>query len=445
MGHHHHTDYVDVVSAKGPAKVGGATLAIFALMILIGFGAFGYFAFLSEGRERLGWIAFLHNTYFFTLLSAAGLVTAAIMQVTRSHWGRTIKRFAEASGNFLWFSLLCAVLLGLGMKHLYEWSHVTEWPSHSNKAGWLQPGFWWGRQVAWAAVLVIVGQMFLKWSTRPDLGLAHEKNPDLWNSVSGWRGAATEIEDCQAKQSKWAVFYCIAFPVCVSMMAYDQIMSLDFRWFSAMFGGWNFTTAILTGWSSLVLITYFMGQRFEVSKYISKPVYHDLGKLTFGFTIVWCYLLFAQVLVIWYGNLPHEAGFLLTRFQDPMWRPWAIAVFLGVFLFPFILGLSKHLKMSPTTFGPIALLSLSAVWLERFILIAPSAWYFNREAGAYWNAMPGTANAEAATSAISIILVDMLVGLGFMGVFGLMYTMFLYKRPVMVISDPRLDMGVNRH
>ncbi|MBO1320447.1 hypothetical protein [Acanthopleuribacter pedis] len=372
------------------------------------------------------------------------------MQVTRSHWGRTVKRFAEAFGAFLWFSLVCMLILKFGVEHLYEWSHIKEWPSHSNKASWLQENFWWGRQIVWVAVMIFVGQMFLKYSNRPDMGLAHEKHPNLWKSVPGWRGAATEIEDCQAKQSTWAVLYCIAFAVCVSMLSYDLVMSLDFRWFSAMFGGWNFTTALLTGWASMVLISWFMSERFEVAKYLSKPVYHDLGKLTFGFTIVWAYLLFAQWLVIWYGNLPHEAGFLLTRFQDPIWKPWAILVFCSVFLVPFILGLSKHLKLSPKTFAPIAVLSLCGVWLERFILIAPSAWYFNRKEGVYWDQNPFVKGSEdiagaAADSAMNIILVNGVVGLGFLGVFGLMYTLYLYKRPIMVISDPRLDMGVNRH
>ena len=49
----------------------------------------------------------------------------------------------------------------------------------------------------------------------------------------------------------------------------------------------------------------------------------------------WTYLMWAQFLVIWYGNLPEETGFVFARLWGT-WLPIGRAVFLGMFLIPFI-------------------------------------------------------------------------------------------------------------
>src|SRR5207244_7405896 len=98
---------------------------------------------------------------------------------------------------------------------------------------------------------------------------------------------------------------------------------------------------------------------------------HDLGKLCFGFTVFWAYLMWSQFLVIWYGNLPEETYFIFYRLTGA-WRPVGIAVFLMVFLIPFI-GL---LGVKPKTFSPtmvgFALVSLAGIWLERYLEVVPA-------------------------------------------------------------------------
>jgi hypothetical protein len=421
---------VEVVSAKGPAKLSSKWQGIFIAMTVVGFAAFAYGAF-GSGKERIGWISYLHNFYFFTGLSAAGVVLAAIMQAARSHWGRSVKRFAEAAGAFLPVALLLILPLYLGSEHLYEW--VTDHPPEgSNKAVWLTKNFWFLRCLVAMLALNLFAWKFRSYSMRPDLGLAAEKNGDLWQKPANWKGTDSEVEHCYAKQSKHAVIYCIVYPFAISLICYDMIMSLDYRWISTMFGGWNFTTFMLLGWGVLYFLSHQMGNRFGVSHYIHKLVYHDLGKLTFGFTIVWGYLFFAQYMVIWYGNLPHETGYLLTRFYDEHWRPLSLIVLACCFLLPFILGLSKQIKMSIKTFWPIMGLSFIGIWLEKFILISPSVWYYDRHHNHY-------------TEGISTLLVlDLLTFFGFLGLFALIYSRALYSKPIMVISDPRLDQGINR-
>ena len=77
---------------------------------------------------------------------------------------------------------------------------------------------------------------------------------------------------------------------------------------------------------------------------------HDLGKLCFGFTVFWTYLMWAQFLVIWYGNLPEETGFVFARLWGH-WLPVGKAVFIGMFLVPFFGLLGVAPKKTRATLG----------------------------------------------------------------------------------------------
>jgi hypothetical protein len=104
---------------------------------------------------------------------------------------------------------------------------------------------------------------------------------------------------------------------------------------------------------------------------VSPKQRHDLGKLCFGFTVFWAYLMWAQFLVIWYGNLPEETGFVFARLWGP-WLPVGRAVFLGMFLIPFFGLLGVQPKKTPFTFGLFATISVCSLWLERYLLVLPS-------------------------------------------------------------------------
>jgi hypothetical protein len=81
--------------------------------------------------------------------------------------------------------------------------------------------------------------------------------------------------------------------------------------------------------------------------------------------------MFAQFLVIWYGNLPEETGFVFTRLWGP-WLPIGRAVLLGLFIIPFFGLLGVLPKQLPVTLGLFTAISLVALWLERYLLVVPS-------------------------------------------------------------------------
>ena len=76
--------------------------------------------------------------------------------------------------------------------------------------------------------------------------------------------------------------------------------------------------SFLGGHMLLALLMIYGAAHLGVADLISPKQRHDLGKLCFGFTVFWTYLMWAQFLVIWYGNLPEETGFVFAR----LWGHW---------------------------------------------------------------------------------------------------------------------------
>src|SRR4029077_15504418 len=75
--------------------------------------------------------------------------------------------------------------------------------------------------------------------------------------------------------------------------------------------------------------------------------------------------------VIWYGNLPEETFFIFYRLIGP-WKPVGVAVFLLVFVIPFVGLLRGRAQKYPPALMALALVSLAGIWLERYLEIVPS-------------------------------------------------------------------------
>ena len=105
-------------------------------------------------------------------------------------------------------------------------------------------------------------------------------------------------------------------------------MALQPHWFSNLLGGFYFMGSFLGAHMLLALMSIYGAAHLGISDLVSPKQRHDLGKLCFGFTVFWTYLMWAQFLVIWYGNLPEETGFVFARLWGD-WLPVGVAVGWG--------------------------------------------------------------------------------------------------------------------
>ena len=83
---------------------------------------------------------------------------------------------------------------------------------------------------------------------------------------------------------------------------------------------------------------------------------HDVGKFLFGFVVFFAYIGFSQFMLIYYAGIPEETAWYRHRWVGG-WAPISLTIFLGHFVVPFLMLLSRTAKRSG------AILSFAAAWI----------------------------------------------------------------------------------
>lgn len=348
----------------GALIVAGGVLAAVGLVL---------FAVLLAGDDPgRAWRMFHINFLFFTGAAQGAIIFAATQKVTKGAWAGPIIRFAEAAVAFLPISLLCFLVIFLGRDYLFPW---IEHPTPA-RGQWLTTSWVFWRDLI--ALLAVFGLavVFVYHDVRPDVA-------ELKERVSGWRrrlydriagdftGTPEQMAATDHLLNRLAPLLIIVYAYMFSLIGFDLIMSLAPYWISTLFGAFFFMGAFLTGLTSLGLMMVYWRGKLGLHAIIGRQQFHDLGKLVFGFSVFWAYLLYSQLLVIWYGNLPEETGFVFYRLWGD-WRPVAVLVLAMVFLIPFWGLIWVKAKVTTATFTLFVAISLAGVWLERYLLVQPS-------------------------------------------------------------------------
>jgi len=309
---------------------------------------------LTSAHPERTWWAYHANFMFWAGLAQGMVLFAAVLKLAKGHWGGVVIRFAEAGVAFTTVAIVLFVGLIIGRLYIFTWLHEPR----PELGWWLTSKWFFLRNGAILVVLSWLSWRFVRHDTAPDVQelQSGEVVARLTNSIAINRGAAILV---------------LAITVGFSLLGFDLIMSLAHKWVSNLFGFFYIMGSFLAALMFLAVLALVLRRAMRLDGIYTSRQQHDLGKLCFGFTVFWAYLMWAQYLVIWYGNLPEETYFIFYRLSGA-WRPVGIAVFLMIFLIPFIglLGV-KPKKFAPTMIA-FALVSLAGIWLERYLEVVPS-------------------------------------------------------------------------
>ena len=356
----------ELVASMDEGPRGAFTVSVLLCLL----GVAGFIAGVLSEPQRV-WTALVWNWSLWSGIAVGGAALVAAATTAYGQWLRPMRRFAEGLTAFLPVSYLIMIVLLFGLPHVYEW---VEHPPAA-KASWLDPTFFSIRQSVGLAILYAAALSLVYWSLRPDLGRLRDRvsgwRRGLYDRLTaGWQGIDVELERSARVRAKLAPAYAVLYAAIVTFWAWDWLMSIDPHWFSTLFPAWIFMTYFLGAIGVTAIVTCRL--RSGSFRDAIPPRYlHDLGKMLFAFTVFWTYLFFAQYLVIWYGRLPEETGFVKLRLWGA-YEPVAIAVLACVFLIPFLGLLSIRSKRTPATLTAFATISLFGLWLFHLLLVAPS-------------------------------------------------------------------------
>ncbi|MBA3847081.1 MAG: hypothetical protein H0X45_10595, partial [Planctomycetes bacterium] len=281
--------------------IAGAVFAIAGLLLFV-------VMLIGDGSHR-AWQAFHVNWLFWTSLTGGSLAITAVHKIANAKWSGVILRFSQAAVAMIPVSLLGIVLImTLGYHDIF--GHMQEelhGMSHGKQL-WLSRPWMSVRLIGGLSLLYWLGYRLVRIDVLHDLDEARQHAEPA--RVSRWDRMLAGFDPVRehAATYRLAPMFVATYAMVFTMVAFDGIMALQPHWFSNLLGGWFFMGAFLGAHMLLALLMIYGTGRLGIGEYVSAKQRHDLGKLCFGFTVFWTYLMWAQYLVIWYGNLPEETG-----------------------------------------------------------------------------------------------------------------------------------------
>ena len=374
MAHIHVPDQVSVRHLPRSRK---ANLLIGAFIVV---GLVSFVMRLLQDPQA-AWISYITNWLYFTSVSMGGLLLAIATWITKAKWNWSIRRISQSFVAFLPFSfLLMLPMLSLGESYFPWIEMMADDPVVQNKAAYLNMPFLITRNVLGLALLFGVALYFVYLALRPDMGLSAQQMPaegktgEAWQArlTRGWMGQEKEEVRSYKRMTVIAPAFVIIYAVVMTMLSYDWVMSLEPHWFSTMFGPWFFMGAFWIGIAATALWSvYLRTQHEDFHRYIGLQQRHDIGKLAFAFCVFWTYLFFSQYIVIWYGKLPWEQAWIIRR-SDEVWGGLSGLVILLCFVIPFAGLIGRKPKTKPVLLAFFTSVILVGMWLERYVMLAPS-------------------------------------------------------------------------
>lgn len=345
-----------------------------------------------------------------------------LFHLTNSGWSATIRRQFENVMAFLPVAFAMAALTPLidatvGGGKLYLWMNHLSYadPLLQEKFAYFYgfgfdhnadhshnifPLFFFVRLLAYGALWTFITQRLRGFSLKQD---------------------ATNDRALSAKARFTSAWGILLMALTTAFASFDLLMSLDYRFFSTMWGVYIFAGSMF---SSAALLSFVLARIRGTGKLegaVTSEHFHDMGKFMFSFTVFWAYIAFSQYFLIWYSNIPEETAFFVWR-ENGFFLTLGRALIFGHFAIPFLILIFRPVKKSPQ------LLSLMAIWMIAIHLI-----------DLVWMIRPMAYVGEAAASDPGLsaaLLVDLAGAIGPVLLLGAFLAWRIPSSPLVAVNDP---------
>jgi len=334
--------------------------------------------------------------YLFWLTIGLGCLPLLMLyHLVGGAWGYSIRRVLESGTRTIFALAILFTPVLAGMRQLYVWIAPSD-PEVSEavlkKGLYLNIPFFIARSVLFFILWCFLAQRLNRWSA------AQDETGDI--------GLLRRLSRLSAPGL-------VLYGLTLTFAAVDWAMSLEPAWYSSVYGMLWIVETALSALAFAIVVFAFLSDRPPFAHVARPDHFHDLGNLLFAFLMFWAYLAFAQLLIIWSGDIPEEIRWYLSRLRHG-WQWTAALLFLFQFFVPFFMLLSRRNKRRPHILGSIALLVLVMRVVDTFWMITP-AFYPNR---------------------FTVHWLDVVALAGIGGIWLFIYAGQLVSRPLLALHDP---------
>jgi len=379
-------EYFESSRVAGLSLVLGIVAVIALVLCCVG-------AFVSPHQFSYSWLfAF---AFFFTLCAGCFFWTI-VHHATDAEWSVVVRRQLENIAALLWVLAILFIPILLLRHHLYSWMDIPAGVEAAldTKRAYLNWQFFLIRAVVFLGFFLLAALALRRFSVLQD----KDGNPRFTIDMR-----------------KMSFISLPMFALCLTFGAFDWLMSLNYRWFSTMFGVYIFAGAAGASMALLVLVITALRQAGYLKDVVTVEHYHIMGKWMLAFCVFWAYIGFGQYMLIWYANIPEETEFFITR-NTQSW--WALSMLLvvGRFFIPFPILLMQGIKKHPRQLSMVAVWMLFMQMLDIYIIVLP--------------ALHGTG--------VQVSIWDLLSLIAIGATLAFVYLRLLAKTSLFPVRDPRL-------
>lgn len=326
------------------------------LVGILGLGAWGAMFMMGDEHSKqmlLGSYLYAFIAMICLTLGCFGLTL--LHHTVRGVWGLPLLRFFEAGGGPVTLGFMAVafvpVAIGLHSYHLFPWAD----PSHVDEI--IRAKQWWlnePRFLAFAALYFAIWIGFAAYLRRSSV--LQDTNRDPNEAIKRTNVSAPGI----------LIFF---FTVTAAMT--DWAMSLQPHWYSTVWGAWFAVGAALMAMSFASMLLMMHRKQQPFTDIVVPGLTKDLGNLMFTMTMLWCYLMLSQFLIIWSANLKEEITYFIAR-SELGWFALGWVVIIGQFFLPFLVLLAPRTKAMASLLVKVAAWIFVLRFLDLYWVIIPA-------------------------------------------------------------------------
>ena len=373
----------------------------------------------------VAWAFPIINFVWWIGIGHAGTFISAFLLLLDQRWRSAVSRLAETMTLIALVNASMFPLLHLGRPWFAYWllpypSTMGVWPNFKSSLPW---------DIAAVFTYFTISLLFWYLGLVPDLATARQRAPRRVRQLVygvlalGWIGTGTEW-----RRRRWALYMmaALAAPLVVSV---HSVVSLDFSiaqlpgWHATLFPPYFVIGAIYSGVAMVLVLSVIVRRAYRLEIVITDDHLDRLAKLALVGALLLAYCYVTELFTAWYSADPYErAQYFQHRMRGPFAAIYWTMLALNL-LTPQLFWVRRFRRRGAVVLSAGCAI-LIGMWLERFIIIVgslsrdflPSSW------GAYRPSW-----------------VDVSILAGSVGLFGLLFLLFVRWLPVAALSELRYD------